>query len=245
MRKRLRSISEPSEIQPPYASIAEALFIPIIERMLEDLQTKLPPGVQPQQMATWVLNFLDCAAQPVQVRSRSGKVSSVRCLDKIERQLVAADPTEYKNIVVPFWTSPDFRALQPLLCDLREQAEGLGLKDEDVDSALRRQLTTPRKHQLGIKVRTLHDYLSSHSPEVQRRLIALSTYIAEEGESITDRAICTRWDYDQVPVPAKWTKENDITKWVSAYTKQGTRGRLQRMISGHRKALGIKRKQVF
>jgi hypothetical protein len=171
MRKRLESRSKPAEPQSSHASIAEAMFTKVVEEALNGLQAKLPNHVAPQHMDQWILSFLDRAAERVHIRGRNGKVSSVGCLDKIERNLVAADPQEYRDIIVPFWTAPDFPVLQGLLFDLRDKADNLGLKARDVVPVLRTVLgrrlpdTRPLKVQRG----ELRDRIISELVQIKAR----------------------------------------------------------------------------
>lgn len=243
MQKQRQSKSKPAETQSSYASIAEAAFIAVIDRSLKDLQTKLPADVAPQQMARWVLDFLDRAAQPVRVRNRTGKISSVSCFEKIERNLVAASPDEYERIVIPFWTGRDFPILQVLLFDLRERAENLGLKARDVEPLLRRRLAIPGRHPDAKPPETLIQMLAKYGSVVKVRLIALSDCIKEHGKSVKDKDVCKRWDLAGVPVLEKWTVEFGVTTWLKAYEHRGIRPRLHRMISGYfSEALGVTRR---
>jgi hypothetical protein len=244
MRKHRKSKGRPTKTHSSYASIAEAAFIAVIDRSLKELQTKLPADVAPQQMARWVLDFLDRAAQPVRVRNRNGKISSVSCFEKVERNLVAASPDEYQRIVIPFWTGRDFPILQVLLFDLRERAESLGLKARDVEPLLRRRLAIPGRHPDAKPPETLIQMLAKYAPAVKVRLTALSDCIKEHGKSVTtDKDVCKRWDLAAVPVLEKWTVEFGVTTWLKAYEHRAIRPRLHRMISGYREALGVTRRQ--
>jgi hypothetical protein len=242
MRKQQKSTSKPTETRSSYASIAEAAFIAVVERALKDLQTKLPPDVQPQQMARWVVDFLDRAAKPVRVRNRHGAISSVSCLDKIERNLVAAYPDEYQRIVIPFRTAPDFPILQELLFDLRERAESLGLKAALVEPILRQRLAIPDRHPVAKLPETLLQILDKYAPAVKLRLIVLSDCIKVAGKSIKDKDVCKRWDLAGVPILQSWTDQFGVTMWVKAYEHRSIRPRLHRMISGYRKELGVSRR---
>jgi hypothetical protein len=242
MRKQQKSTSKPTETRSSYASIAEAAFIAVVERALRDLETKLPPDVQPQQMSRWVVDFLDRAAKPVRVRNRNGTIFSVSCLDKIERNLVAAYPDEYQRIVIPFWKAPDFPVLQELLFDLRERAESLGLKATQVDPILRQRLAIPGRHTDAKLPETLLQRLAKYAPAVKLRLIVLSDCMKEHGKSATDKDVCKRWDLLGVPILQKWTNQFGVTTWVKAYEHRGIRPRLHRMISGYRNELGVSRR---
>jgi hypothetical protein len=242
MQKKQKIKSKHTETQSSYASIAEAAFIAIVERALKDLQTKLPPDVQPQQMARWVVDFLDRAAHLVHVRSRNGTISSVSCLDKIERNLVAAYPEEYQRIVIPFRRAPDFPVLQELLFDLRERAESLGLNATEVEPLLRRQLAIPGRHPDPRPPESLLQMLTGYAPAVKLRLTVLSDCMNQHGKSMTDKDVCERWDLSGLPVLVNWTEKFNVTTWVKAYEHRDIRPRLHRMISGHRKALGVSRR---
>jgi hypothetical protein len=137
MLKQLKLKKEPAETSSPYTSIAEAMFVEIVQGALTELQKKLPQDVAPEQMEKWILSFLDRAALLVHVRDRKGKISTAGCLEKIEHNLVCADPNEYRNIVLPFWTTTEFPVFQELLFDLRERAAECGLKANDAEPILR------------------------------------------------------------------------------------------------------------
>lgn len=88
-------------------------------------------------MAGRILEFMDQAAKPVHVRRHGKVVGTASCLDVIERGLVVGNPEEYNPTVQRLWMSSDFRVLQGMLFDLREEAKELGLRRKDVEPILR------------------------------------------------------------------------------------------------------------
>lgn len=124
-----------------HASLAESMFAEVVRNRLKKLRTRLAARTSIEAVATRILNFLDGAARPVPVRIR-GKLSMAPCLDIIEgeRNLTVANPEDWSNIVLDFWGRPDFRVLQGMLFELREEAEELGLRRKHVEPMLRRIL---------------------------------------------------------------------------------------------------------
>ncbi len=247
-RNRLEAKKKSAEEESPYGSVAEAMFLKVVERTLDDLRTKLPPDVAPQHMGKWVLDFLDRGAKPVKVRKRAG-IFIATCLEKIENNLLAADPQVYREVVVPFWASPDFGVLQEMLFDLRERAEELGLKAKVVQPALRRYLTnlleqtTTQSRQPAQEIAALAVF-GKHGNEVGRRLVVLSNFIKEAGERPTDKDVCKRWDLESIPVPEGWREKFNVTSWMQAYITRRTNGLVHKTISGYMRELGVKSKEV-
>jgi hypothetical protein len=239
-----RSVAETqTQDKPTYGSVAEAMFTEVVQRTVEELRAKLPPDATPN-LSRWIIDFLDRASTPVRVRLK-GKVVSVGCLDKIQRNIPAEDPEEYRRVVLPFWMAPEFSILQQLLADLQEEAERLQVKD--LEPRLRRYLTDLVQEQSARTQETPQlipalGVWSRHDNPVGRRVLVLANFTKEAGKRPTDKDVCKRWDLESIPPPEKWAEKFDATTWVKAYETTGIRGRLHKMISGYMKELGIRRK---
>lgn len=233
IRKSSRVRETPDQDKPAYASVAEAMFAQVLERTLDPLRAQLPGDVTPERAGQWVLDFLDRAATPIRVRFKKN-IISVGCLDKIERNLPAADPEEYQRIVVPFRTAAEFPVLHGMLFDIREEAERLGIKDpvprlrRYLNSIVRRRSTLARP--------------GRHGDAVGYRVVVIENLFKKVGRRPTDKDVCKRWDFCGIPTPEKWDQAFSVTTWVKAYETPPIRARLHRIISGYMKEVREKSK---
>jgi len=62
--------------------------------------------------------------------------------------------------------------------------------------------------------------------------------IVRQNVNLSSSELCTRFDFEDVPVPSGWSEKYEVKNWQAAYRNKECRPLVQKMISDDKKRVG-------